>query len=157
LVGAKPANLGFRVPGDDDGSFPRFDHRRRQPPGQIQKRHRVDLEVLIQHRGIDLEKRGESAAHGVVDQNLRRPELGARSLDRGVELLLVRHVARVSARLLDLALESVEPLLVPREHCHGVAAPREAARDRGSGSRTNTGHEGHGEGSSHRCSFRRVS
>src|SRR5262245_42929669 len=66
-----------RVPGDDDGSFPRVDHRGCQAPGQMEERHRVDLEIPVQHAGLDLEERAEGASHGVVDQDPRRAKLRA--------------------------------------------------------------------------------
>src|SRR4029077_6902898 len=94
-----------RVPCDDDGSFPRVDHRGRQSPGQMEKRHRVDLEIPIQHLGLDLEERAEGAAHGIVYQELRRAKLRAHSLDRGIELRFVAHVAGITARVLNLAFE----------------------------------------------------
>ena len=128
-----------RVPRDNNGSLPRFDHRWRQSPGQIQKRHRVDLEVLIQHRGVHLEERAEGAAHGVVDEDRWRAELGTHSFDRGVELRLVGHVAGIATRVFDLALERGQSLPVPGEHRHRVATAGESASHRGSGARAYAG------------------
>src|SRR6202008_3361726 len=62
-----------------------------------------------------------------------RAKLRAHSLDRGIELRFVGHVAGIAARLLDLAFERVQSLSAPGEHRNRVAPAGESAGHRGSG------------------------
>src|SRR6185369_12884109 len=57
--------------------------------------------------------------------------------------------------VLDLALERGEAVLVPRQHCHGVAAACEATRDRRAGSGSDAAHQSDGKFLCHGRSFDR--
>jgi len=56
----------------DDRSFSRRYHCRSQSSREIQQRHRIDLEVPIEHVRINLHEIAKRAAHSIVDQDLRR-------------------------------------------------------------------------------------
>src|SRR5437667_5852274 len=127
--GSLPANRRG-VAGGDDGTLSRRDHRRSEPSGKMQQRHRIDLEVSVEDLGIDLEEIPERATHGVVDQDCGRAEVGANRPEGPLERSLFGDVARIRARALDLPLERREPVAVPREHRDGVPAAREAPDDR---------------------------
>jgi hypothetical protein len=56
----------------EDGAAAGLDHIRRHFARQIQQTHHVDLKIPIEHFRLDLEKCPPPAAHGVVDEDIRR-------------------------------------------------------------------------------------
>src|SRR5215472_11850775 len=56
-----------------NGAFSGFDHRRREPTGQMQQRHGVHLKIAIEHLRIDFHEIAERTTHRVVMSTLGIP------------------------------------------------------------------------------------
>jgi hypothetical protein len=141
----KTRKVGFAaecrgVAGGNNGAFSCRDHSRRQPSGQIEQRHRIDLKVSVQHLGIDFQKVPERTTHRIMDQHFRCTELGAYRRKGGVELRFIGDIAWIGTRARDLSLQHDEPLLITSEHRNRIAAARKAAHDRRARSWTYPGH-----------------
>src|SRR5205823_3377538 len=103
-----------------------------------------DLEVAVQHLRVDLHEAAERTADRVVHEDFRRAELLLDRRDRGIDLGLIRHVARKGVRVGNGLREIAEPLRVAREHGDGIAACRKAAHQRAAGGRADAGDDTNG-------------
>jgi len=97
------AAQGRRIPGGDDVATPGADHGGREPPRQIQQPHRVDLEIAVEHRRVDLEEGAEGTADRVVHQVCGRSELPLDVLSRSLDLCRVGDVTGIASGTGELA------------------------------------------------------
>ena len=131
-----------RVARTQNHAAPGFDHRRSDQPAQMEQRHRVHLEVTLQHIGVDRQEVAERAADCVVDDDGRIAHLVPDPIHRGGELSFVGDVTRERDGALQFARERLEPLRIAREQRDAVALG-EAPRQRRSSARTDTGDQAH--------------
>src|SRR2546422_9674265 len=104
------------VAGGNHGTCSCRNHRRRQPAGQIEQRHRINLKVAVQHLRIGFQKVPERTPHRIMNQHFWCTELGTYHLKSGVELRFIGNIAWIGARKCELSLQRDEPLVSTSEH-----------------------------------------
>ncbi len=126
-----------RVAGCDDCTLAGVDHRRGEPPRQIQQAHRVDLEVAIEDVRIDLAERAERAADGIVDHDSGAAEIVLHGRGHRLDLRGVGDIASIGFCARQLLLEGGKARFIPGEERDAVAARGEPSGERRAGAGPN--------------------
>ena len=108
----------------------------------MKERHGVDLKVPVQNLRLDFQKIAPSAAHGIMDQHRKVPQLAIYRGQRRIKLKLVGYVTGIGFGVGNLALERGESFGIASQHGYGVTASRESPGDGGACPWANAGHYG---------------
>src|SRR6185295_7706914 len=134
----RATSLGGCIAGHNDRPLTSGHHGRCEAPGEVEQAHRVDLEVPIERRRIDLHERSPGAADGIVDQHRRRSHLALHQIQGSIDLRLIRHITDKSLCRRHLSGEIGQPLGRACQHGDTTASRSEAPDERCPRSRTHS-------------------